>query len=82
MLWFFDRDNESLRLETRYDNETLEFVAVVRYSDGRDLERRFRQRVEFREWLEAFERTLEGKRWLGRHGPIVLPYGWPEKPPD
>ena len=47
MLWFFDRDNESLRLETRYDNETLEFVAVVRYADGRDLERRFRQRGEF-----------------------------------
>ena len=77
MLWFFDRDNESLRLETRYDNSTLEFVALVRYPDGRDLERRFRDRREFREWLEAFERALGAKHWRGRGGPIVLPYGWP-----
>jgi hypothetical protein len=82
MLWFFDRDNESLRLETRYDNETLEFVALVRYPDGRDLERRFRDRREFREWLEAFEQALEGKRWLARRGPIILPYGWPDNPQD
>jgi hypothetical protein len=78
MIWFFDRDRDLLRLETRYDNTTLEFVAVVHYSDGRTLERRFAQSKAFREWLEAFERALEGQRWKGRSGPVVLPYGWPE----
>lgn len=29
MLWFFDREEESLRLETRYDNDRAEFVATV-----------------------------------------------------
>jgi hypothetical protein len=80
MLWFFDRDNESLRLETRYDNETQEFVAIVRYPDGQELNRRFREGDAFRTWLEAFERALGAKRWQGRGGPIVLPYGWPDKP--
>ena len=34
MLWFFDREDESLRIETRYDNERSEFVAIVTYPDG------------------------------------------------
>jgi hypothetical protein len=81
-LWFFDRDNESLRLETRYDNDTHEFVAVVHYPDGQELHRRFKEGDAFRVWLQAFERALGVKRWRGRGGPIVLPYGWPNQPLD
>ena len=36
MLWFFEREKESLRVETRYDNDTSEFVTVVRYPDGHE----------------------------------------------
>jgi hypothetical protein len=81
MLWFFDRDTESLRLETTYDNRTREFVAVVQYPNGQALERRFQRRDEFRKWLEAFERSLAAERWQGRR-PILLPYGWPDAPAE
>ena len=48
MLWFFDREDESLRLETRYDNDRSEFVAVVRYPDGRERSERFSTLGDFR----------------------------------
>jgi hypothetical protein len=34
MLWFFDRETESLRFEVRYENETSEFVVIVTPPDG------------------------------------------------
>ena len=79
MLWFFERDDESLRLETRYDNDTSEFVAIVHYPDGQQRTERFRDGEKFRVWLEAFEQNLVIQHWAGRSGPIILPYGWPNK---
>lgn len=79
MLWFFERDDESLKLETRYENETSEFVVVVRYPDGREQSERFTDGPSCRGWLEAFEQNLAVHHWAGRSGPIILPYGWPDK---
>jgi hypothetical protein len=31
MVWLFERDEESLKLETRYDNATREYVVIVQY---------------------------------------------------
>ena len=80
MLWFFERDQKCLRLETRYDNDTSEFVVMVRYPDGREQSERFTDGGVFRGWLEAFEQHLAVQHWIGRSGPIILPYGWPDKP--
>jgi hypothetical protein len=80
MLWFFDREDEALRLETRYDNDTSEFVAVVHYPDGQVHQKRFTDSNEFRAWLETFERNLGVQHWVARSGPLILPYGWPDKP--
>jgi hypothetical protein len=80
MLWFFERDDESLKIETRYDNNTSEFVVIVRYPNGQEHSERFTDGDDFRRWLEAFEQTLAAQHWTGRSGPIILPYGWPDKP--
>jgi hypothetical protein len=79
MLWFFDRDDEALQLETRFDNETSEFVATVNYPDGSQRVERFQSIEDFGEWLRAFDRTLREQHWDGRSGPVILPYGWPKK---
>ncbi len=34
MVWFYQRDRLSLRLEARYDNEANEYVAILHYADG------------------------------------------------
>jgi hypothetical protein len=79
MLWFFDRDDESLRCETRFDNDRWEFVVVVKYPDGSERTERFSTPDDFRKWIVAFDQLLREQHWVGRTGPIVLPYGWPHK---
>jgi hypothetical protein len=81
MVWFFKRDRASLSLETIYDNETLEYVAVVVHADGRRETERFHEREGFGVWLKAFEERLENERWAA-DGPVnVMLDGWPDKPP-
>jgi hypothetical protein len=79
MLWFFDRDEESLRLEARYDNDTFEFVTTVTYPDGSERTERFRTLADFRTWMDRFDQLVQKQHWASREGAIVLPYGWPNK---
>jgi hypothetical protein len=81
MVWFYKRDQVSLSVETRYDNETAEYVAIVVRPDGRLQTERFLTREAFREWLMALEQQLQHEQWVP-DGPVhVLPDGWPHKPP-
>jgi hypothetical protein len=82
MVWLFERSDESLNLETRFDNDTAEFVAIIRYPDGHERTERFTEADEFRSWLVEFERNLETQHWMrqGGGGPVFLPNGWPDKP--
>ena len=79
MLWCFERHNELLRVETRYDNETSEFVAIVRHPDGREETHRFATADAFRSWLTAFEQTLAAEQWTSQGPPLFLPEGWPDE---
>ena len=81
MVWFYKRDSASLCLETRYDNETFEYVAVVVHADGRQETQRFDRRESFSEWLKAFEERLQSERWASDGRAHILPDGWPDKPP-
>jgi hypothetical protein len=79
MLWFFERNEESLRLETRYDNDTSEFVLMVRWPNGREQTERFIDREAYRVRLVALENGFQTERWV-RHGPpVILPDGWPDE---
>lgn len=79
MLWFFERDDQSLRLETRYENETAHIVVIIHWPDGRLQTERFADLDACRTWLLAFDQVIAAERWTTK-GPIVLPYGWPNKP--
>ena len=81
MLWFYKRDRASLRLETRYDNQTKEYVAVVFHPDGRRDTERFDRREAFSHWLRGFETRLQEEHWKSDGPAHVLPDGWPDKPP-
>lgn len=81
MVWFYKRDRVSLSLETRYDNETSEYVAVVIHPDGRRETERFDRGELFRVWLQAFEERLAHDRWAPDGPAHILPDGWPDKPP-
>lgn len=80
MIWLYERDNESIRLETRYDNDTKEYVVVVHYPDGRQLTERFPNPETCREWLLSLENNLDAEDWVRRGPPMILPDGWPKPP--
>jgi hypothetical protein len=77
MLWIYARGEQSLRLETRFDNETAEFVLIIYPEDGspRRVER-FKDTVLFRERLAALEDELESERWHLDGTPVLLRDGW------
>jgi hypothetical protein len=81
LLWFFDRHNQHLHVETRYDNATSEYVLMLRWPDGREDIERFLDREAYRQRLLALESRLETEQWV-RHGPpIIVPDGWPDRRP-
>jgi len=81
MLWFYTRDTESLQLETRYDNETLEYVGILTYPGGGQDTKRFATVEGFRAWLVTLEQELTAEHWTPTGTPHVLPEGWPTKRP-
>jgi hypothetical protein len=75
MVWFFERGDESFRLETRYDNDTTEFLLVLHRPNGTQQSERFADAMSFQQRLEALERQLGEEHWT-QHGPGFLHDGW------
>jgi hypothetical protein len=80
MVWFWTRDTDELEVETRYDNETSEFVVnVVSRKDGRRDTERFKDIEAFRARLVLLERQLEAKNWRNSGPPLFIPEGFPNR---
>jgi hypothetical protein len=81
MVWFFERRTQRLELETRYDNETSEYVLEIR---GPGVEARTERSADadaFRTRLETVERNLSGQRGRRDGPPLIVPDGWPDRAP-
>jgi hypothetical protein len=80
MVWFWTRDKDELEVETRYDNETSEFiVSVVWRKDGRGDTERFKDIETFRARLVLLEHQLEAKNWQNSGPPLLIPEGFPNR---
>ena len=76
MIWLFERGSEALRLETRYDNASDEYVLVVVWSDHRTETERFSEKTAFEARLQRLEERLAAEQWT-QVGPPALVYdGW------
>jgi hypothetical protein len=82
MLWFFDRGAEVLEIETRYDNDTSEYVLEVRAPIDAPTTERFTDAVTFQSRLLEIEQGLSGQRWRRSGPPVMLPDGWPDRTPS
>jgi len=80
MVWFFSRNQRSLSIETRYDNETHEFVAIVTGLAGPTITKRFSTPEAFGEWLLMMEGELAREHWTPDGPPHILPDGWRDRP--
>ena len=76
MVWFFSRDTNELRVETRYDNDAAEYVLIVHWPDGRHHTERFSTLADFRDRVVELQHTMEVEGWLSSGSPQILRDGW------
>ena len=81
MVWFFERGSRTISLETRYDNDSGEYLAIIIDGEGRETIERFPNAGRFRGWLLAWETTLVEQGWCPSGSPVVMPDGWPIRRP-
>jgi hypothetical protein len=76
MVWLYSRANEALRIETRFDSATNEYVLDVSWP-GRPTEtERFRDIDAFRSRVTVLEKELDAAQWAQVGSPEILPHGW------
>ena len=77
MLWIYARGDESLRVETRFDMHTEEFVLTIypHDSDAPKVER-FGDSTAFGRRLAEVEHELTLAKWRLDGAPVVLRHGW------
>jgi len=76
MVWLFERSGESLRLETRYDSGTGDYVLIIHRQDGAAQVEHFKDETVFRARLAALESQLRTDRWTAAGPPVLLKDGW------
>ena len=76
MIWFFERSGGVLRVETRVDNDTSEYVAVVREADASETTERFKDAESFGAYLARLQRRLDEEHWRQAGGPQFQREGW------
>jgi hypothetical protein len=79
MIWFWSRAKEKLQLETRFDNDSREYVLTIRYPDNRPEFERFPDVASFQKRLTSLERQLEADHWVQAGTPSFDPSGFPKK---
>jgi hypothetical protein len=81
VLWFYSHDRLTVRIETRYDNRTAEYVLVVHWSAGHRQEERFTTADLFRKRLLELEMQVNAEGLRKQGPPLILPDGWPDSGP-
>jgi hypothetical protein len=66
VVWFFERDQDTIRLHAAYDEDINEVIATVTWAPGRQQQTRFPDIAAFRAWLQAFETALIEDAWMRR----------------
>jgi hypothetical protein len=71
MVWFFERENNSLRIETTYDRLAGTFTLNVYEADGTYRTERFSSRSAFQDRLEALEEELLAEHWTQKGASLL-----------
>jgi hypothetical protein len=79
MIWQYQKDAQTVGLETRYDNRTLQYVLTIHRPAGDEIER-YEKIEDFRERLLTLERELVDGQWHRTGPPILSPAGWSDHP--
>jgi hypothetical protein len=73
MVWFFGRGSETVKVQTRFDNVTREYVLEIAWGDGRVETERFRELSDFEARTKAVEQRLKSDSWVRSAAPTSSP---------
>lgn len=77
MIWLFERREEILRLETRLDPASAEYVLEIKGATRSPEIERYREYYAFHARLVALEEQLSADEWSQVGSPTeILPSGW------
>jgi hypothetical protein len=76
MIWLFERDNQAVRVETRFDKDTAEYVATIDWADGKTDTERFSDHAAFQLRIVELEHVLTSQRWKQVGGPTLIRGDW------
>lgn len=76
MIWFFARGNEAVRVETRFDNGSREYVLEIDWASRPVEVERFRDHSAFEARVANVEAGLRADAFAQVGGPQILPDGW------
>jgi hypothetical protein len=76
VIWTFERGAEIVRVETRVDQSTGEYVLVSIWADGRTETQNFQDHAEFDVRVRILEAQLAADNWSLAGSPTIVPDGW------
>ena len=76
MIYIFEKDTESLRLETRYSADSKTYEIIWRRADGSSTRESFTGETSFRTRLDEIYTELEQEDWKTIGPPHLLTDGW------
>ena len=76
MIYIFERESESLRLETRYSTDSKTYEIIWRRADGTTTQESFTGETSFRTRLDEIYSELEQEDWRTIGPPNLLADGW------
>ena len=76
MVWFYKRSGQALRIETRFDSATNEYVLEVAWPGRPVVTERLGDTEAFEARVLALERQLDEEHWEQVGSPEILPHGW------
>ena len=76
MIWRFERGDEVVRVETRVDNTSGEFVVEIAWAGRPPATERFKDTAAFRARILELEGQLADDHWKQAGGPKLLWDGW------
>jgi hypothetical protein len=76
MVWFYKRSDGELRIETRFDSTTNEYVLEVAWPGRPIMAERFSDTAAFETRVLSLEHQLDTEQWEQVGGPEILPHGW------
>lgn len=75
MLWIYERSNQTLHVETRFDEINKEYLLILRPLDGTEQVERFPDSASFQVRLSNLEQQLEAEHWETQSA-VAMHDGW------